>query len=156
MSHEELAVTTKAFDIARPMTERARKFPRELRAGSWNNDNPDNFRCAYRNNNRPDNRINNKGFRYASTLQAEARSSTRAGASRRESRPRRGFAFTGGAACRTGAGRLVARQASAARSSPGLASSARSQRMDLLIEDPKDGTLLVRYCVRVGLALGLN
>ena len=28
--------------------------------------------------------------------------------------------------------------------------------MDLLIENPKDGTLLVRYCVRVGLALGLN
>jgi hypothetical protein len=28
--------------------------------------------------------------------------------------------------------------------------------MDLLIENPKDGTLLVRYCVRFGLALGLN
>ena len=34
-----------------------------LRGGSWNNDNPTNFRCANRNNNNPDNRNNNNGFR---------------------------------------------------------------------------------------------
>jgi formylglycine-generating enzyme required for sulfatase activity len=34
-----------------------------LRGGSWNNDNPRNFRCAYRNNNNPTNRNNNIGFR---------------------------------------------------------------------------------------------
>ena len=35
---------------------------RVLRGGSWNN-NPDNCRMARRNNNRPDNRNNNIGFR---------------------------------------------------------------------------------------------
>jgi len=40
-----------------------------VRGGSWNNDNHDNFRCAYRNNNTPDNRNNNNGFRVASTVQ---------------------------------------------------------------------------------------
>ena len=34
-----------------------------LRGGSWNNDNPTNLRSAYRNNNTPDNRNNNIGFR---------------------------------------------------------------------------------------------
>ncbi|NER93770.1 MAG: SUMF1/EgtB/PvdO family nonheme iron enzyme [Symploca sp. SIO1B1] len=33
-----------------------------LRGGSWNN-NANNCRCAYRNNNNPDNRNNNIGFR---------------------------------------------------------------------------------------------
>ena len=33
-----------------------------LRGGSWNN-NADNARAAYRNNNTPDNRNNNLGFR---------------------------------------------------------------------------------------------
>jgi len=33
-----------------------------LRGGSWYND-PDNCRCAYRNDNHPDNRNNNIGFR---------------------------------------------------------------------------------------------
>jgi formylglycine-generating enzyme required for sulfatase activity len=33
-----------------------------LRGGSWNN-NPDNCRAANRNNNTPDNRNNNYGFR---------------------------------------------------------------------------------------------
>jgi formylglycine-generating enzyme required for sulfatase activity len=33
-----------------------------IRGGSWNND-PQNCRTAYRNNNRPDNRDNNLGFR---------------------------------------------------------------------------------------------
>ena len=36
---------------------------RVLRGGSWNNDNTDNFRCAYRNNNDPDNRNHNLGLR---------------------------------------------------------------------------------------------
>jgi Sulfatase-modifying factor enzyme 1 len=36
--------------------------PRVLRGGSWNN-NPDNARAGYRNNNHPDNRNNNIGFR---------------------------------------------------------------------------------------------
>ena len=35
---------------------------RVLRGGSWNN-NQNNARCAYRNNNHPDNRNNNTGFR---------------------------------------------------------------------------------------------
>jgi hypothetical protein len=59
---------------------------RVLRGGSWNNDNTDNFRCAYRNNNKPDNRNNNNGFRCASTLDAGTRFSTEAGARTRESR----------------------------------------------------------------------
>ncbi|MCP4253060.1 MAG: SUMF1/EgtB/PvdO family nonheme iron enzyme [Candidatus Scalindua sp.] len=37
-----------------------------LRGGSWNN-NSDNCRCANRNNNEPNNRNNNVGFRCAST-----------------------------------------------------------------------------------------
>ena len=45
---------------------------RVLRGGSWNNNNTDNFRCANRNNNNPENRNNNNGFRCASTLNAEA------------------------------------------------------------------------------------
>ena len=40
---------------------------RVLRGGAWNN-NPDNLRSANRNNNQPDNRNNNVGFRVASTL----------------------------------------------------------------------------------------
>lgn len=39
---------------------------RVLRGGSWNN-NPRNARSANRNNNTPDNRNNNIGFRVAST-----------------------------------------------------------------------------------------
>ncbi len=49
---------------------------RVLRGGSWNNDNPDNFRCANRNNNNPANRNDNNGFRCARTLEAGARQST--------------------------------------------------------------------------------
>ena len=37
-----------------------------LRGGSWNNDNPDNFRATYRNNNNPTNSNNNYGFRCVS------------------------------------------------------------------------------------------
>ena len=36
------------------------------RGGSWNN-NPQNARVAYRNNDTPDNRDNNTGFRLANT-----------------------------------------------------------------------------------------
>jgi hypothetical protein len=46
-----------------------------LRGGSWNNDNTDNFRCANRNNNDPENRNNNNGFRVARTFLAGARQS---------------------------------------------------------------------------------
>jgi len=38
---------------------------RVVRGGSWNN-NRNNVRCAYRNNNDPDNRNNNIGFRVLS------------------------------------------------------------------------------------------
>ncbi|HCU25656.1 MAG TPA: hypothetical protein DF383_11630 [Deltaproteobacteria bacterium] len=34
-----------------------------LRGGSWNNNNPDNLRAAYRNNKHPDDRNNNIGGR---------------------------------------------------------------------------------------------
>lgn len=40
---------------------------RALRGGSWNN-NHQNSRTAYRNNNNPDNRNNNVGFRVAEPL----------------------------------------------------------------------------------------
>jgi len=49
---------------------------RVVRGGSWNNDNTDNFHCAYRNNNDPTKRNDNNGFRCASTLMAGARQST--------------------------------------------------------------------------------
>jgi formylglycine-generating enzyme required for sulfatase activity len=39
---------------------------RVIRGGSWNN-NPQNLRSANRNNNSPDNRNNNVGFRLLST-----------------------------------------------------------------------------------------
>ncbi len=38
-----------------------------LRGGNWNND-PQNCRAAYRNNDEPDNRNNNIGFRLALQL----------------------------------------------------------------------------------------
>jgi hypothetical protein len=34
-----------------------------LRGGSWNNDHPDNLLSSNRNNNTPDNRNDNNGFR---------------------------------------------------------------------------------------------
>ena len=37
--------------------------PRVVRGGTWNN-NQNNARCAYRNNNHPDNRNDNIGFRW--------------------------------------------------------------------------------------------
>jgi len=40
---------------------------RVLRGGSWNN-NPQNLRSANRNNNTPDNRNNNIGFRPAQLI----------------------------------------------------------------------------------------
>ncbi|MCM0604469.1 MAG: SUMF1/EgtB/PvdO family nonheme iron enzyme [Xanthomonadaceae bacterium] len=45
---------------------------RVIRGGSWNN-NAQNLRSANRNNNTPDNRWNNVGFRLLSTLQSYAR-----------------------------------------------------------------------------------
>lgn len=40
----------------------------EVRGGSWNNNNPNNLRCANRNRNNPHNRNNNVGFRCANTV----------------------------------------------------------------------------------------
>ena len=48
---------------------------RVLRGGSFNN-NAHNVRSAYRNNNNPDNRNNNIGFRVASTLRQTIESAT--------------------------------------------------------------------------------
>lgn len=39
---------------------------RVIRGGSWNN-KPSNLRCSNRNNNTPDNRNNNIGFRLSNT-----------------------------------------------------------------------------------------
>jgi len=41
---------------------------RVLRGGSWSNDNPDSFRCAYRDDSPPGNRRPRDGFRVARTL----------------------------------------------------------------------------------------
>jgi hypothetical protein len=46
------------------------KSRRVVRGGSWNNNNPTNFRAANRNRNQPDNRNNNLGFRCAKALDA--------------------------------------------------------------------------------------
>ncbi|MDZ7291511.1 MAG: SUMF1/EgtB/PvdO family nonheme iron enzyme [candidate division KSB1 bacterium] len=43
-----------------------------MRGGAWNN-NPHNVACAHRNNNKPDNRNNNIGFRVAKTLEASCK-----------------------------------------------------------------------------------
>jgi len=51
-----------------------------VRGGSWNNDNPDNFRGANRNNNDPTNRNDNNGFRVANTSKPEFGRSGAAGA----------------------------------------------------------------------------
>lgn len=48
--------------IILPPTLSAGSSVRVLRGGSWNN-NPHNARASYRNNNNPDNRNNNIGFR---------------------------------------------------------------------------------------------
>ena len=60
---------------------------RVLRGGSWNNDNTENFRCAYRNNNDPANRNNNNGFRVASTRTVGARFPRKPGRTRESPGP---------------------------------------------------------------------
>jgi len=45
------------------LKRRRRKTGRVLRGASWNNNNPDNLLASYRNNNIPDNRNDNIGFR---------------------------------------------------------------------------------------------
>jgi hypothetical protein len=58
-----------------------------LRGGSWNNNNSDNLRGANRNNNHPENRNNNIGFRVAEYLRLpESASSRRCGARKIKSR----------------------------------------------------------------------
>ncbi|MCW5854308.1 MAG: SUMF1/EgtB/PvdO family nonheme iron enzyme [Anaerolineae bacterium] len=42
-----------------------RRGARVLRGGSWNNNNENNLRAAYRNRNNPANENNNNGFRCA-------------------------------------------------------------------------------------------
>ncbi|UCE08751.1 MAG: SUMF1/EgtB/PvdO family nonheme iron enzyme [bacterium] len=42
---------------------------RVIRGGSWNNNNENWFRCANRDNNQPDNRNNNLGFRVVCSAQ---------------------------------------------------------------------------------------
>ncbi|NUM79124.1 SUMF1/EgtB/PvdO family nonheme iron enzyme [candidate division KSB1 bacterium] len=49
-----------------------KRSSRVLRGGAWNNQ-PHNVACAYRNNNEPDNRNNNIGFRCAKTPGARGR-----------------------------------------------------------------------------------
>lgn len=55
------------------LKRRRRKPARVVRGGSWNNDNPDNFRAANRNNNHPDNRNDNNGFRCVGVGEASLR-----------------------------------------------------------------------------------
>lgn len=83
---------------------------RVLRGGSWNNDNPENFRCANRNNNNPDNRNNNNGFRGASALSAGVPGSKEAGRvqGRVQAESRLRPTATAAAEYRMGAGSLVA------------------------------------------------
>ncbi len=50
------------WPLAARLKRRQRRTSRVLRGGSWNN-NATNLRSAYRNNNTPDNRNNNIGFR---------------------------------------------------------------------------------------------
>jgi formylglycine-generating enzyme required for sulfatase activity len=50
------------------LTPPASGVSRVLRGGSWNLDNSVNFRCAYRDDNRPDDRGFNYGFRCARTV----------------------------------------------------------------------------------------
>ena len=44
-----------------------------LRGGSWINNDPSNLRCCNRNNNHPDNRNNNIGFRCVVGVSGSAR-----------------------------------------------------------------------------------
>ena len=54
------------------LKRRRRKTARVLRGGSWNNDNPDNFLASNRNNNNPDHRNDNNGFRCAGEVMGGA------------------------------------------------------------------------------------
>lgn len=68
-----------------------------MRGGSWNNDNPENFRASNRNNNHPTNRNNNVGFRCAKTREPPCSPGTpRAGLviALLRSRPGRGFPWS--------------------------------------------------------------
>lgn len=82
-----------------------RNSSRVLRGGSWNNDNPENFRGSYRNHNHPDNRNHNNGFRVSRTFPlAGVLSFMEVRSAQGESRPVPGRK----AEYRSGVGRLVA------------------------------------------------
>jgi len=51
------------WPLAARLKRRRRKTSRVLRGGSWNNNDPRNLLASYRNDNTPDNRDNNNGFR---------------------------------------------------------------------------------------------
>ena len=51
------------WPLAARLRRRQRRTSRVLRGASWNNNNPDNLLSSYRNNNTPDNRNDNIGFR---------------------------------------------------------------------------------------------
>jgi RNA-directed DNA polymerase len=51
------------WPLATRPERRRQPTARVLRGGSWDNDNPDNLSSSYRNNNTPDNRNDNIGFR---------------------------------------------------------------------------------------------
>jgi hypothetical protein len=51
----------------------AARADRVLRGGSWNNNDPDNLLSSYRNNDDPDNRNDNIGFRVVLGVDGSAR-----------------------------------------------------------------------------------
>ena len=57
-------------DLAAPKEQDAHYASRVLRGGSWCDGLPDDFRCAYRFDRRPDYRSDDRGFRVARTLTA--------------------------------------------------------------------------------------
>jgi len=54
------------WPLSARLKRRQRRTSRVVRGESWDNDNPSNLSCAYRNTNPPDNRNDNIGFRVVS------------------------------------------------------------------------------------------
>jgi RNA-directed DNA polymerase len=61
------------------LKRRRRKTRRVLRGASWNNNNPDNLLASYRNNNTPDNRNDNIGFRCVVAVESSRKATMRIG-----------------------------------------------------------------------------